>query len=189
MSLCQYVTSLVLGENSEISDDEHRPSGTKTINDSAGNMEWKAYRSLSQSEREEQDTQIREFFNMNCTICSDVEFESLLKAKQHYRKVHEIQGYVTCCGRKFNNRHDIVNHICNHTNPDAHRCEQCNKSFKDEKSLKSHIANHVPLDSREFKCSLCRSSFAKAHTLKNHVQLKHTSKTGEKFPCDKCGKK
>ncbi len=176
---------------SEVSDNKHIPSSTKTVtnDDSPGKSELKDYSLLSQSGREVQDTQIREFFNMNCELCSDVEFATLLKAKQHYRKVHDTQGYIKCCGRKFIKRQHIVQHICNHTNPNAHRCHQCSKSFQDERSLKSHIDNHVPLDSREYKCRLCRSSFAKASTLKNHVQRKHTSKTGEKFSCDNCGKK
>ncbi len=140
------------------------------------------------------DRQIRELFNMKCETCSDVEFETLKLARRHYRKVHEKKGYIKCshqgcCDRKFINRGEILAHIRYHSDPDAYRCTQCNKKFKDQNGLKNRIDNHVPLGSREFKCSLCPSSFVKACTLKHHVQLKHTSKTGEKFPCDKCGKK
>lgn len=141
------------------------------------------------SEKTEMEGEIHEFFNMNCELCNDVEFETLLKAKQHYRKVHQTKGYITCCGKKFFHRHRIVKHVRLHINPDAYHCDQCNKSFVDEKALKGHIDNHLPLDSRKFKCNLCRSGFTREYQLKVHVRLKHTAKTGEKFPCDKCGKK
>ncbi len=132
--------------------------------------------------------------NMKCEICSDVEFETLKFARRHYRRVHEKKGYIKCkyqdcCDRKFNQRFEILEHIRYHSDPDLYRCALCNKKCKNKISLRKHMDNHVPLDSREFKCSLCPSSFVKAYLLKNHIELTHTSKTGDKFPCDKCGKK
>lgn len=137
---------------------------------------------------EEENAQIREIFTMKCDICSDVDFESLLEARKHYRKVHKIKGYLVCCGRKFGRHYLIMNHVQSHINPDAFRCDQCGKRFRCKDALNAHINNHVPLDSRAFKCSLCTSSFAQKGLLTLHVKTKHTSKTGEKFPCDKCDK-
>lgn len=143
---------------------------------------------VTPSKREQEEAQIREFFAMKCEICTDdVKFETFSKVRQHYLSVHNVNGFLTCCGIKFEKRWRVLNHIRSHINP--LRCDQCGKICKTKYSLQLHISNHVPLDSRAFKCTLCRSSFASAPVLKLHVKSKHTSKTGEKFPCDKCGKK
>lgn len=141
------------------------------------------------------DGQIRKFFDMKCDICNDVNFESLTIARQHYRIMHERKGYLTCCGRKFIQRHEIVKHIRFHINPDSYRCEQCNISFKNERTLSGHLDTHVPLDLREFKCSLCPKSFVKSHKLRGHIRLYHAcplqngkGTSEETFICDQCGK-
>lgn len=141
------------------------------------------------------DGQIREFFDMKCDICSDVEFESLLMVRQHYRTIHSRKGYLKCCGKKLVQRHEILKHIRYHIDPDSYRCDRCNKTFKDNKTLANHCDTHVPLDLREFKCNLCPKSFVKRHKLRGHIRLYHTfpRKTGKEtseqtFACDKCGK-
>ncbi|KAG4067427.1 hypothetical protein HA402_009664 [Bradysia odoriphaga] len=134
------------------------------------------------------NAEIYEWFTMKCDICTDVTFKTLLDIRRHYRGVHNVRGYLTCCNKKFNTRQAMVAHMRSHTNPDANHCEQCNRSFSTKQSLKNHIAHHVPLDSRAFKCTLCSSSFAREAILKYHVKIKHTAKNGQKFPCEKCNR-
>lgn len=190
-----------LGDQSSVSD-EDRPSikisNNKEVEDDCSaekvmlqsKIAAKSCNWHSPTEKEKQDAQIRELFNMKCEICTDdVGFESLLRARQHYRIVHKMNGYLTCCGKKFHRRHLILNHIRSHVDPDAYSCGQCGKSFQNKFRLRNHIDNHVPLDARAHKCSLCSSSFARPSLLRLHVKSKHESKTGEKFPCEKCDKK
>lgn len=135
---------------------------------------------------EKKMAKIHEYFNMKCEFCSDVEFKSWLIARQHYAKVHNTDGYLVCCGRKFHKRCRILEHIDYHLNPEAMRCNKCSRVFRDKKSFKQHMNNHqVPSDSREFKCGLCASSFTKSWMLKTHVKNKHS---GQTFSCDRCGK-
>lgn len=143
---------------------------------------------LRKFEKEKEDAQIREFFTMKCELCSDVEFETLLRATQHYRKVHKVRGYLKCCGSKCFRRCQILEHIRYHTDPDGFRCKQCGKICKNKYSLKRHISHHAPLSSRVHKCSLCPSSFALRGLLNSHIKQNHSAKNGETFPCDKCGK-
>lgn len=167
-------------------------SSIQANNRNAGaNIAPKPIRSLSKSERMEQDAQIREYFNMKCEICSDVQFETLIEANRHYHKVHKTHGYLTCCGKKFYKRFKIINHIRYHINPNAYRCDQCNKCFMCEIALKLHIDNHAPLDARAFKCSYikCPSSFTTATSLRIHVKNSHSPKNDEQHPCDKCSKR
>ncbi len=136
-----------------------------------------------------EDAQIREFFSMICEICSDVEFETFMKAKNHYRTVHNTVGYLTCCGKKFLRRGRVLDHIYRHLNPDAYRCDPCGKRFADKFALKNHIENHEPFNSRAYKCGLCASSFTKASKLAQHERIRHCSNEDKKFNCDKCKKK
>lgn len=143
---------------------------------------------LAQMEKAQQNARIREIFDMKCDLC-DFEFESLLRAKQHYRKVHNIQGgYLRCCGKKFDKRFGVLDHLRYHTDPDRLRCDQCDKICINRYALKLHKKHHVPLDSRAYKCNLCSSSFMRQCELNGHMKHKHESKTGENFPCEKCGK-
>lgn len=137
----------------------------------------------------QEDGRIREFFSMVCEICNDVEFETFVKAKNHYRNVHNTAGYLSCCGKKFLRRGRVLDHIHRHLNPDAYRCDPCGKRFADKFALKNHIENHEPFDSRAHKCSLCSSSFTKASKLAQHERLRHCSEEDKKFHCDKCNKK
>ncbi|KAG4071025.1 hypothetical protein HA402_001462 [Bradysia odoriphaga] len=137
----------------------------------------------------QQDAQIRDFFTMKCEICTeDIKFETLRKARDHYRSVHNKSGYLICCGNKFHSRYRILGHIRFHINPDAYRCDQCDKSFKDIQALKTHTDNHGQLNLRAHECSICGGSFMKAASLRVHVQNVHSSATGEMFPCEKCSK-
>lgn len=129
-----------------------------------------------------QDAEIYNFFSMKCDICSDVQFETLQKMRKHYRQVHKMaKGYLTCCGNKYHSRYLMMDHIQYHVNPDAHHCDQCNKSFGNRNMLRVHIQSHV----RTHKCTMCSTSFPSAAKLTYHVRHKHTK---EKIPCDQCGK-
>ncbi|XP_037033934.1 transcription factor grauzone-like [Bradysia coprophila] len=139
-------------------------------------------------ESPKENAEIYEWFTMKCDICNDVTFKTLMDVKRHYRGVHNVRGYLTCCNKKYNTRQQMVAHMRSHTNPNANHCKQCNRSFSTKQSLKNHVAHHAPLDSRAFKCSLCSSSFAREAILKAHVWNKHTSKNGQKFPCEKCNR-
>ncbi|KAG4070939.1 hypothetical protein HA402_001376 [Bradysia odoriphaga] len=142
----------------------------------------------SRSEIEKQDAEIRKFFRMKCEICSDVELDTLKKARKHYRQVHKTRGYLICCGMKFKFRYRMLDHIQFHVNPDGHRCEQCGRSFKDKHRLKMHMKIHIPLNLRGHKCSLCSKICTTAASLKHHVQHIHPTDSSETFPCNQCDK-
>lgn len=133
------------------------------------------------------DVKIREFFSMTCDLCSD-QFETFAKAKKHYRIVHQVPGYLTCCNRRFHRRGTALNHIFYHSNPDAFRCDLCDKRFADKGALKYHIENHQQLEQRAYKCDLCPSSFTRLFKLTIHKRSQHCPEEVEKLPCDSCNK-
>ncbi|KAJ6641733.1 Transcription factor grauzone [Pseudolycoriella hygida] len=135
----------------------------------------------SQSQTENEDSQIREFFRMACEICGHP-FETFRKATNHYREAHNTQGYLICCGRKYTRRGCALRHIQYHLDPNLFRCDQCGKQFSDERFLKAHIENHEPLNLRAFKCDLCPKSFTREFKLISHKEFVHCP-----VQCDDCG--
>ncbi|KAJ6626763.1 Transcription factor grauzone, partial [Pseudolycoriella hygida] len=136
----------------------------------------------------EKNKKIREFYDMSCQICRET-FESFNKIKNHYRAAHNVPGYVYCCGRKFHRFSLAFSHIFHHLNPDAFRCEVCDKRFSHKAAFQKHMKNHDPLDSTEslaYNRDICTNR--SANILTQHLRLKHCSDEDKKFHCDKCNK-
>ncbi|KAJ6633116.1 Transcription factor grauzone [Pseudolycoriella hygida] len=133
---------------------------------------------------------IREFFDLSCEICSET-FETFGKVIKHYRTAHNVAGYVLCCGRKFHGFGRALNHISHHLNPDAYRCDICDKRFPCKNSLQRHMKDHIPPDSPLIhKCEICKNRIYKtAACLTQHMRLKHSPDEDKKFHCDQCSKK
>ncbi|KAJ6633995.1 Transcription factor grauzone [Pseudolycoriella hygida] len=138
----------------------------------------------------EKNEKIREFFDMSCQICSET-FETFGKIKKHYRTAHTVAGYVHCCGRKFHGFSRALNHIFHHLNPDAYRCDICDKRFPCKHSLQRHMRDHVPAYSAlVHKCEICKNRIYKtAACLTQHMRLKHSPDEDKKFHCQQCSKK
>lgn len=195
---CNDIGDVVDSRLSTDDEDDNDPDYHKLSNDSDSeddNTKRKPRPTTSRLKRaakmEKEDAQIREIFSMKCNICDgvNVQFETWLDARRHYREEHNMSGYLVCCGNKFTTRYLIMEHVLRHINPTQHQCNQCDRICSNKFALKSHIDTaHAPLHSRTNKCSLCPSSFVTAGALRKHVQNKH-SETGEQFPCDVCGKR
>lgn len=145
---------------------------------------------IDRSTIEEGDAQIREFCNMKCEICGDPkpQFETFKQIRKHYRCVHKIIGYVTCCGNKYNRRGRVLDHIKYHMDPDAYRCEACVKRFICKRSLGKHMKIFHSTNAPEYNCKTCGKTFKTAMTLAYHERTRHVT---EKIvlQCDKCDKK
>lgn len=86
------------------------------------------------------DERIRKTANMFCDLCQEP-FDSLREAKAHYKSAHAIEGYITCCGRKFRQRCRLVEHVNTHFNF-TYSCEICEKTFDSKSYLAKHQALH-----------------------------------------------
>lgn len=67
------------------------------------------------------DNRLSEFFTMRCDICSDTKFSSFQHAKQHYKSVHGVTGYLVCCNKKFVKAKTVDNHLQWHINPELNK--------------------------------------------------------------------
>lgn len=133
------------------------------------------------------DEKIRNVCLMYCEICS-VELSSLREAKSHYSYFHKMKGYLICCGRKFNARCRLIEHInIIHLHEDTFRCELCNKSFASSRTLLLHQAVHIT--SKAFVCDLCPKNFATKNQVRAHVHNTHRHDNVEPgFVCMLCEK-
>ncbi|XP_035788067.1 transcription factor grauzone-like isoform X2 [Anopheles albimanus] len=133
-----------------------------------------------QSKQNEDDQRIKEFYNLDCELCS-AKLENLAILQAHYRRKHEIKGYIRCCDKLFYRRFQLLDHMAAHQG--TIRCKICNKSYKSSRYLALHMMkSHSKEEDRPFKCTKCRQSFHKEHLLKAH-QANHLS---EKCPiCEK----
>ncbi len=183
------------GSRYSTDEDDDEDEFSNTADHKETNFKRKLRRTASDTNRSAKiakgDAQICEIFSMKCNMCNDVDvqFKTWQEVRNHYRKVHNTDGYLVCCGRKFVTRYLIMEHVLRHLNPTIHQCDQCDKICANKYALKSHMdAAHAPRDTRLYKCSFCPSSFVKAGVLKVHVLNQH-SESGEQFPCEKCGKR
>lgn len=92
-------------------------------------------------ENEEHDKLILDNITMVCDLCG-VNFVSYRDMKTHFRSEHGIEGYLTCCSKKFITRFYLVDHIKTHANPECFKCEVCFKIYPHRKALKIHSIMH-----------------------------------------------
>lgn len=142
--------------------------------------------SKSQKINEENEL-IREYFDMHCELCSHM-FQTFLDARAHYRKLHNITGYLKCCSIKAYRRCKILEHINYHMNPNIFKCDQCHKNYKTKKEFLLHQKRHNSNTVGEFNCNSCEKFFSYKSALKRHMTA-HVKEEDKKFICDDCDKR
>lgn len=122
--------------------------------------------------------------DLTCDFCKTT-FESLRVARSHYMVQHGMRdGYIKCCKRRLKIRSHIINHIEWHKNPDAFKCQECNKVFASNDRLRRHAAFH---ESRKFKCEHCDKKFVRKHLLTAHMKRVHSISI-KPLQCEICQK-
>lgn len=86
------------------------------------------------------DKKICLFASMACEICL-MPLDSMANATSHYKKDHNMKGYLKCCGRKFTQRYRLVDHINTHLNI-SYICQVCGKKFDTKQYLRNHMVHH-----------------------------------------------
>lgn len=134
---------------------------------------------------DENNKRLLSYVQMKCDVCSDDRaFESFAEIQTHFLDTHQQTGYIICCNRKFRRIGRVLQHCTWHDNPEAFKCDTCNKCFQDNVCLRDHVTSmHIPADERRFQCDQCNRLFAKQHLLNTHLKMKHTVKEERPFVC------
>lgn len=70
----------------------------------------------SKEEFAAEDEMIRKNMAMFCDLC-DAKFDTFAECCTHYRTIHQIAGYLKCCGKKITKRCRVMSHIGWHIDP------------------------------------------------------------------------
>ncbi|XP_059612675.1 transcription factor grauzone-like [Phlebotomus argentipes] len=136
---------------------------------------------------DEEEQRIKEFFKLECRTCNE-SFDKLRDFRAHGLKVHKEESFIMCCDKKLDNRTKIVTHLNSHINPNAFKCEKCEKSFLTKMGLIKHELNkHVPPEQHIYKCDKCPSTFMTLCRARTH-EAKHMNEEEKRFKCPQCEK-
>lgn len=86
------------------------------------------------------------------------------------------------CGKAFNNRSNLRQHLIRHSGEKPYPCNQCPSRFSCRAGLRSHLSCHSGL--RPHVCDTCGSAFTKSSSLAKHNRI-HTGL--RPYPCELCG--
>lgn len=115
------------------------------------------------------------------------EYSSVLSYRKH-AAIHSAEdGNLECtiCGKKFQNKEEIVLHLKIHAGSRTvktpadrkYRCDHCDRSFFTGKDVRRHLVVHT--GKRDFLCQFCPQRFGRKDHLVRHIKKSHNS-TGKK---------
>ena len=73
------------------------------------------------------------------------------------------------CGKIFNRKTTLTNHLRTHSDEKPFACSQCGKVFAAKGSLVQHLRMHS--GEKPFVCSECGRKFARGDHLNNHLRM------------------
>lgn len=115
-------------------------------------------------------------------------FTSLDKMIKHYAEKHNMKGYVICCDMKLIKQRAMALHMARHLQPDAFKCQICNKILTCPKILQNHVQNHLPEEKRPLACPECPRRFSYSSALVAHMIIHQPESERASHICTECNK-
>lgn len=135
----------------------------------------------------EADQKLRDMVEVKCYLCN-LPFDTFREVNKHFSETHPSYkfGFLKCCGKSFERRYLLLEHIETHLNPEKFKCSICaNKSFDSKLSLARHMKNMHDTEKVLLTCEICKREFKSSHSLKIHMQLHEVDKQ-KSFECFMC---
>ncbi|KAJ8708178.1 hypothetical protein PYW08_010544 [Mythimna loreyi] len=117
-----------------------------------------------------------------CDICSKG-YATKNGLRTHLKTDHGFGTVLSCnwCGKKFDAKSRLNNHIVKHTKARNFHCSHCGGKFVTQAALVYHTRLHT--GERPFPCDLCSESFLSASRRMEHKRRKHFGPTKECHVC------
>lgn len=132
---------------------------------------------------------IRDFVEVKCHLCN-IPLDSYFQLHKHFKATHpeHKKGFLMCCGRKFDRRYELIEHINFHIMPNLYHCDLCPaRSFKQKNGLQYHMKMFHLGDQTPKTCEICQKEFKNEQMLKSHSKF-HEVDEEKTFECYKCQK-
>lgn len=143
-------------------------------------------RELSEHERNAHNC-IIDTTQIKCGLCNRL-FAKLRYLRKHMVELHSNRNHFECevCGKQFNRKSNLVEHMLIHENKYLAKCETCGKSYRTPSALRLHVRMHT--GEKPYKCDLCEDkAYAYNTDLKRHKRYVHGI-MGTAHPCSLCSK-
>lgn len=125
-----------------------------------------------------------------CMTCKGT-FKSFDELRKHMKESVCSEEQLTCefCGKKFEKKRNLRQHMKNHDEP-SYICDKCGKKYSNRYSLDNHKSlqhgEYVEEHGNIYKCQICIATFTNRTDLYAHV--KNHAEVSQNLLCDTCGK-
>ncbi|XP_011291143.1 zinc finger protein 652-B [Musca domestica] len=129
--------------------------------------------------------------NLECVVCCS-QFPSYTMLQQHFHFEHpQAPFYIECCQLKLEQRWHAADHMQLHLDPNAFKCQLCNRAYSSSRHLYRHMyythsmragGNNVKSPTCH-KCPICEKSFKARRCMQEHMAT-HTGQ--ELYRCLYC---
>ncbi|GAB0094663.1 hypothetical protein DMENIID0001_099850 [Sergentomyia squamirostris] len=114
---------------------------------------------LTNKQKAENVKKFEAYFKLECDLCHE-QFKLLKDFRNHFCKEHKRRFYIMCCNIKLHGVYRALEHMEFHKNPDAFKCNKCEKVCMTRERLNFHKSHrHVSPEMHRFKCPRCVETF------------------------------
>ena len=120
-----------------------------------------------------------------CFECGK-EYMENCRLEEHIRTVHLGQEYqcpYVGCGKVYQGKNSLRNHIALHKNEFTFKCEICDRGFRHKIQFEGHMNKHYGI--KPYKCSECGRCYTHGSDLTRHVKICGKDKTEKCTFCNK----
>lgn len=122
-------------------------------------------------ENEQKTVDITQY--LACVLCElRPKFDTFEILMEHYKEMHGVRGYVSCCSKKLYTKRSVIYHSEFHERPADFMCPVCQKLLPNKYNLQNHIMRHKPDEEKVYKCTQCSKRYHHKNDLKQHVSTK-----------------